>query len=191
MGNYIPNGFSQVSLLWQLGGDPETVVCTFGMTGDMTQPKLVEICDHFQAAWQPADLSNKWTFNGARSTTGPSGEGEMYEEPRTVPGTMVTAILPSNCAIGIRKSTAVGGRVGKGRWYWPAGYLPEGNVDELGIISTTARGILQGKASAFVTNMKQDGPIVLLHSDPARAPTPVNSVTIVPKIFSTPHRMGR
>jgi hypothetical protein len=191
MANFIPSGYSQVAFKWSLLGDPQPIVCTFGMSGEVTGPDLENICDDWLAVFPATTMSSSYTFMGASSTTGPSGSGEQYDAARSVIGSVGTSPPASNSALGVRKNTSRGGRKGKGRWFLPAGYLVESDIDALGNISAAVVNGLQTKINTFGNTIVSDGPMVLLHADPSESPTPVNSMTVVRKIYSTPNRMGR
>lgn len=193
----IPTGFMQLVYSWNLTGDPEPMVCTMGYdvsagTGDMNA-FLDARRTAYTTAWGAAGRLNVYALAKLTAYVGMGGTSPVvYEKTYAEVGTMVGHPPPSNCAVLVRKNTALGGRRGRGRMYLPPFMLAEGSVDPNGNLdSAFVTGNTQNCTTAFVTNMN---PVLFHNSDgvtPAPAPTPITSVAVQSKIATQRRRMRR
>jgi hypothetical protein len=120
----------------------------------------------------------------------------------TIPrnGTAATTMFPPNVAVLIKKRTALGGRRGRGRMYFPW-FLGEGDADERGSISAAVQANLSAACENFrlaiaaASGAVPGTPMVLLHSTaplgPAVAPTPVIALVVDPLVATQRRRLGR
>lgn len=196
----IPNGFALARLIWTAAGDPEPMISTIGLelTPGPTTPFVLAsaIRTAWTGAWAPASLSNSYTFKGVSVTMGPQpGTGPTADSLIDSIGTSVSAMLPSNCAILIRKVTALGGRENRGRMFLPAGYLAEGSVDQNGVIAGATVTSMQAQMNAFqaavIGSPLFDNTVVLHGTASASAPTVITDLTVQSKIATQRRRMRR
>ena len=199
MAALIPLGFAQVNLRWTLTGDLEEMVSTIGITLDGTSetPEAVaqSVATYWLAAWPAASLSNAYQFVGATAYVGqdggPPASGEYLINSS---GGSSSAKLPNNCAVLVRKNTGTGGRRNRGRMYLPAGYIDEGQVDNLGVINGAVVTSMQSQMNAFRTALAGSGEVgvpVILHSELPSTPTVVTSFSVQTRIATQRKRLRR
>lgn len=84
-----------------------------------------------------------------------------------------TSVTP-NVAIVVNKNTGLAGRQYRGKFSMPAGYLPESEVNEAGIIDSTYVSSLQANADQTLAAMTTNAvPMYILHDAPLVGSTPV------------------
>jgi hypothetical protein len=185
----IPDGFAQAIWRWSLSGDPETMVSTIGLETPVTgQIVAEEFADVWLSEFPAGNMAVGWTFRGAEVRFGqPSGPPLVYDAFRSVAGSGGGASLPSNCALLVKKRTALGGRQGRGRMYVPMTSVGEGGVDPNGMIDSATVTALQ----AAWTNIYNQLDAVLLHdsSGPVTLPTPITSLGVDSRIATQRRRM--
>lgn len=194
MGVQVPIGFGQASMRWSLSGDPDVQVVTFGVDAlDFLDPSNVPV--RINTAAQSAGLvtaagmQSGWAFLGTWVDWQTPTGFIRYEENLNVLGTQVAPGLPSNCALLVRKLTALGGRKNKGRFYFPSCYLFEANVDQRGVIAGTQLTALQTAFSNFHASLiLNDVQPVLLHDGP-EVPTNITQLAVQPTIATQRRRM--
>lgn len=129
------------------------------------------------------------------------GDGPLVEFTYNEPGGRSGSAAPANLATLVRKVTASGGRRGRGRFYWPA-LVMDGEVDELGLLSSTLVDDLQGAFNlAHASLMSGLGgspiptpPVVLHDSEGAGiepVPTPITSFSVQQLAGTQRRRMRR
>lgn len=225
MATLIPPGMWLAKLRWRLIGDSEEMISTIGVRGNEPGDREPnDVAHSIFAAWAGAfetDVLNvQWSFVGVDVVGGfeasdPPVQGEggpvgTYNE--TLAGAMGAAVLPNNCALLVKKQTAVGGRRNHGRMFIPAGYVGEAEVDGTGLISAGNQTFFQDHVNQFYENLRDStgtpGPTftsywpVLFHSDardpdgnviPNTAPPPTDITALVadPRIATQRQRMRR
>lgn len=182
----IPPGYMQVSYRWQALGDANPYISTIGVDHDgAPQTVLNTIVTSYIGLWPAGDTFTQFTFLGCIAQVGQDGGPPVtIEANAAVVGTFSGAPLPSNCAILIRKSTALGGRRGRGRMYWPSVIFSEANADHNGMLAA-------GVISAYNTKLNTHRSVanfVLLHHD-ATIPTPITALTCQPQLATQRRRM--
>lgn len=203
----VPAGYWHCKLRWRLNGDLEEVVCTIGVTGNSPGDRdIVEVAhavyNAWEGAWPQADLANVWGLVGCDATEGSaSGDGVVGSWDEVTQGTATWACTPSNCALLIKKRTALGGRPNVGRMFLPAGYLYEEDIDPLGMIGGGSHTSQQANANQFYENLIDsttavgqpiaDFQPVLFHNDASREPTPITSFAVDRLIATQRQRMRR
>jgi len=179
MGVNIPVGFGQFTWPVRLIGDLEEMVFTVGFVdGDDTDaPNDVANSISNALLAQPifaaSSISNQYSMGPGRVTVNRAlgtfeGVGSVS---RT--GTASLTTLPHNCAILVRKNTALGGRRGKGRIYLPPWMIAESNITPAGVIFQTGVDSVTldfetWRAQLSALNLQA----VLLHGDSPNSATP-------------------
>jgi hypothetical protein len=165
----IPAGYAQVAFLFEYLEGAEPAITTIGMdfrTIASTQAGAVDAC---ASAWVTEVLpnqSNVIRFLGCSARIGVTGgEPVTVLEPRSEQGSSTEAFVPRNTGVLWKKSTARGGRRGRGRMYVP-GSLTEPGVDQAGNLAPT---VFAGW-STIAQNLRTallgiGGGPVLLHDD--------------------------
>lgn len=205
----IPPGFAQIALVFRLAGDAEPMVTTFGVDLDPTDTNASEALRRISIVWQTVPalstvMSNQYRLINLRAAIGQDGGPPVQAElAADIPGGATSAPLPQNCAILVRKRSALAGREGRGRMYIPG--HPETQVDAAGVLDSTANADLSLRWPQFLTRLAappgaENGntlpcPMVLLHTSPQLGltppPTPVTSLTHDSRIATQRRRLRR
>lgn len=169
----IPPGYGQITIVIKRTGDLDPYNCTLGVkikTGTSPLAQLNKWVPLVKTPMQ-GNLGASDTLDRIDLAYESAGEIARVTVPVNGAGVLAsTTMLPQNCAALIQKSSGQGGRAGRGRMYWPA--LGEGDVDSIGVLSSTAITRLLGITSAFDSALTSE-PLtfesyVILHA----APTP-------------------
>jgi hypothetical protein len=197
MGVVIPLGFGIVRLRFTLGSLPDEMVVTFGYVGDVgadAQQDAVDVNTIFKAAGKPgatAERSTAYTYRGVSTTrmltTGPA----LGQVDEAVVGTKSAACLPPNCAMLVKKVTARGGRMGRGRMYVPPFMLAESDINDSGAVDIPDLGGQVALWNAFYTALAASDVVpALLHSD-GSTPDEITAFTFQGQIATQRRRLRR
>lgn len=179
----IPDGYAQVNLKFGGAAAPTGAEMTFGVdvTGFTGDP--LDAATAVANAWNVEDMPEQQVdgieLQGVLVKFGPNATGPSAELGVSIPGTVSQDGSPPMVSALISKTTAFGGRAGRGRMFMPG--VPEQSVNEAGALGDTYVGNLQGAATAFAANMVlADLPPVLLHAEgsPISTPTPVTNFVV-------------
>lgn len=194
-----PPGFSNCSYEFTQSGLTRPAYITFGVDSTDTDPSM--IATQLYAAWSSAGsmksiMDSSATLTGIRVSAGTDGAADLVYLLRTSDpgGGSVSQALPPNCAVLVHKTSARGGRRGRGRIYLPW-VANESVVDEAGILAPANVTTLQTAMTAWKVALATSGnPMVLLH-DPGKtsipAPDPVTSLLVDRLIATQRRRLGR
>lgn len=216
MGVEIPPGYGQATLIFQCDGVPSPMNVTFGyefagQEGDGRKPDVQAAAIRTAAvaanSFLPAaEFSSEYVFMGVDVNT-MDGTGEGVGTSRfSLRGSIVgSSPLPPNCAILVKKNTAIGGRKFKGRMYLPPMFWGEGEVSASGYnAQSSVYNDLQARLATFIQLLGTAGyPMMLLHSIPGSGgefgggdfpgdpppPTLVTSLTVQPQIATQRRRL--
>lgn len=198
----IPIGFAQVTYVMQQAGDTDPYNCTIGIDASLSSASNEDILGQCAAAWVLnilAGQSTGITLTSVRGTFGTDGvDPILVDWPSGAQGPNTQGMLPQNCALLVRKNTLLGGRRNRGRMFVP-GILPDGQVDNVGVIGTSVVNGLQVQFNNFLEDLRGEGeagdePIrpVILHNFKAGAPldpTPITSLTVQSVIATQRRRL--
>jgi hypothetical protein len=107
----------------------------------------------------------------------------------TIQGTSSGTAVPPQVAVLIRKTTSMAGRWNRGRMYIPG--VNSASLGEDGTLEGSALANWQNAANGFLQACSSTGlDLVILHNDPARTPTPVESL-VVQSLSATQRRRLR
>jgi hypothetical protein len=174
----IPTGFGLVSFIHDGPIVGKVAVCTLGVQFDFADPQtVVNACS---AAWIAQILNvvdNSWALRRTDMRVGlTGGVGPTVENGTAAAGLQTGSASPPNCALLIKKLSALGGRANRGRMYVPG--LPEAVVDEAGSIDSTFRASAQTRFNNFAAALATaTADPVILHDGPAD-PTPITAFTV-------------
>lgn len=199
MGVLIPPGFGNLTFVMTHVGDSEPMMTAIGVDPAGTSLDGPGIAQSAYALWaaqwltqQPGNL----VLEEVRYSVGQDGTDPLtYVYQGTDNGNGGSAYLPQNCALLVKKQTALGGRRGRGRMYIPY-LLTENYVDPVGNIDPTYVGGLQDIADDFYDGLvSADLQPVLLH-DPGGfgvepPPTPILQLSVDNKIATQRRRLRR
>jgi hypothetical protein len=206
-------GFAEHSVFMQAVNDPEPYNVVFGTTAGVEGATAKDYAERIKSVWEGtimAICSNHISVTKVRTRLGQQpGTPPIIMETTTAPvaGALATSPLPQNCAALVKKQTGFGGRQFTGRMYLP-GVLPEGDVDQLGVINATRRGFIQDKVNLLLQVLDDDPPgpvmgLMLLHSnrrDPvtgeeipntAPVPTAITGLTVQTVIATQRRRLRK
>lgn len=191
----VPTGFGQASLIFNVTGRPQNVVTTIGFeVGGGTPAEQAEL---IRAAWGGTGKLFKgdtmkvgWTFVGvAVSIAGIGPDPVLAQSFIPEVGSQAGEALPSNCAFLVRKTTARGGRKGRGRMYLPPTRVGEESVSITGVhLASTITATNSGLAASLAAMDTAGVPAMLLHED-GSAPDAITSLTLQSVIATQRRRM--
>lgn len=192
----IPVNYGQVNLIF--GGDalPTGAQVTLGFqnVADEDSPTVIasqigvvlEGCtDIWAATW------NEVTLTSLLVKLGPNATGPSAQVANVKVGTYSSSDGIPAASYLVQKTTAMGGRQGKGRMYWPG--VPLQDVNEAGVIVPSLRTALQtGMTELFVEMNAAGYPLVLLrHEDsPIQTPEVLTNLS-VQSVIATQRRRQR
>lgn len=193
-----PPGFANVSLQLTLTGYNRPAYVTFGCDPTSTDGAIVgaAILTAYQAAGSLRTIcDNAVTLTQIRVSMGTDGTADIPTVlPTSVAGTNTITSNPASVAALLRKNTALGGRRGRGRMFFPW-CIDDAMVDERGAINSAVVTTLTNAGTAFVGALTTGNcSMFLLHragQTPTAAPTQVTSMTCDPIIGSQRRRLGR
>ena len=173
----IPVGYGQANLKFGGAGYPSGAECTWGFKNDAASSASV-LADLIGTMWDDSLQSmtpDAVTLDSVLVKLGPNATGEFAEVAVAIAGTDDAGdVVPNMCAL-VRKNTALGGRRGRGRLYWPIG---EATVGDGGALSGTYVTNSTTNWNLFLTSLATNEiPMYLLHNASLPAPTAVNSMS--------------
>ena len=197
----IPPGFADIALELRAQGDPDPWYVTFGVDISESGGDVEEIAAGMLSAWEPVmgAISTIVNCTGVKLAIGQDGDPPVRAFITPVGGMnggQSAQVLPQNCALLVRKNTAIGGRRAKGRFFVPA-CLTEAEVDNIGAISNGLMASLSNPLGTFFESLEDatpPTPMVVLHNDegvsPIIDPTLVTSLSL-DNVISTQRRRLR
>jgi hypothetical protein len=155
-----------------------------------------DIVDGAFLAWSGSDLRDHTTaatsLEKVEGHFGTIGDGDLIVESTNAPidGGFSSECCPSNCAVLVRKLSALGGRKNRGRLFYPD--VPKTHVNQNGIMDSSWTSQLQSDFEDFFTAVSdvtglEDG--VLFHSDELDAPTELIGLKVQRQIATQRRRM--
>jgi hypothetical protein len=185
----IPPGFAQAAWRFSLAGDAEVMVTTIGLevAPQTNQQAADEFADLWLSQFPAGNMALEWKYLGAVLRVGTGGAPVIVEAPRNVSGTGAGQSPPSNCALLVKKRTALGGRSGRGRMFVPVTSVGEGGISPTGQIESSIVAALQGAWTAMFGEMS----FFLFHdaASPVLSPTAITSLLVDPKLATQRRRM--
>lgn len=169
----IPEGFAQITLPLRHVSQSREAVVTFGVEWAGVIGASQE-CDDIFASWVQfiGPFIDEGVIQGpVRASVGTSsGENVSVAGNTTFVASGISAKMPSNVALLVRKLSSRGGRRGRGRMYVPW-LLTDTEVDDVGNVLPASRTNLQTAFNNFLTDLAAASPtgpfapMYLLHSD--------------------------
>lgn len=189
------NGYT-CAMHWTNSGDAEPMISTFGVKDNSPGRTPDTVANLIATAIDNGDITAGeimcvgWTYTGFTLTQTLAAGDLVVERPATVDGDNAVSGLPSNCALLIKKLTASGGRRNRGRFYFPAAYLPEATVSSNGDLDNTLVANYQARFDNFLTELSgADLPMVVWHELAPLTGTVVTTLTVQSKIATQRRRM--
>lgn len=199
-----PPGFATCSYELKHSLMTRSAFLTFGVDPTETDPAAV--ASLLRAAFAASGslfsiLDANVTLQNTRVSLGTDGAEDIVgSDPTTVACTLTLVSTPPNCAVLAHKTTARGGRRGRGRMYLPwvvaGNNVSEAGALQAGDITRIQNGITAWRVAVGATA----GPLVLLHRNSGPAvqpptvpgpPNPILNMIVDPLIATQRRRLGR
>lgn len=189
----IPPGYAEVVSEFTIAGDGGPAIVAFGVSVDLiTDP--TELAEQIGPVWDTTpglllSMSSTVALREVRVTVGQDGGPDTIGSAsfNLVGQNSANAATPQVAYL-LRKQTGFGGRAYRGRMFIPG--VVEGNVDDSGLLDTSFRTAFQSAADTFLDALDGQGnPMVLLHTSPLIAPTPVISLVADAKVATQRRRL--
>lgn len=203
----IPPGYGLAKLRWQLLDDPEEMISTIGFQvgDDFSGPfeQAQGIYNKWLTSFTAGMYSSAYTFVGVSVSIGQDGDPLVSEFTQPIVGSANWEVVPQNCAILVRKVTALGGKRGTGRMFLPPAFAPDNAVSHHGFLSNAQQAAIQEGLDNFRDQMavgpSEEGtgnqPPVLLHNSEAGAepvpPTTILRLACQPQVATQRQRLRR
>jgi hypothetical protein len=191
----IPVGFAQVNFLYTGPGVPTGAQWTLGINLEGSAETPTDIANECLAHYETADFdavtASGTDLTGILVKFGPDATGPSSQIGVSVGG---AGAAGGGAAISwlCRKLTAVGGRAGRGRTYFPG--VPESSVEEGGTLNTGQLALMQNSWDLFYTAMAGGtfSP-VLLHGEgsPLSAPNLITEFVVDSRVATQRRRQRR
>jgi len=117
----------------------------------------------------------------------------IYEAPDSVAGTNTGPPLPQNTAFLLRKRSALGGRRGRGRMYWPPAFLGEDSISSVGLMGEAQRSAIEGRMIVATAAPAGTGRVILHAPEVGAptAPTPITALSLDALVATQRRRLRR
>jgi len=190
---HIPSGWGQVNLKWGGTAYPTGAECTFGIAqGSISDPASVAstiagIIDTRLSDRIPTTV----TLESILVKFGPNDTGPFDDFGVGAAGTGSSGDVNPNMAILIRKVTGFGGRIGRGRMYWP---VAEDQVAQAGVLKTSPDQVAAMNAAMadFLSDMSDaDIALALLHTATTPDPYVITGLSTQPTTATQRRRLRR
>lgn len=181
---FIPVGYSQANLLFTGDGLPRGAEVAIGLDNRGSDFDPAAIAAIVAAAWGDnlqEPTNTHVTLHGVLVKNGPNATGPFAELDVDLAGTNTTGDFNPAVSVLVRKTTALGGRHGRGRSYWPMA----GEVDTQtgGLLSSAFVTGVTPSLSSFLSDLSTNGtPMVLLHGSAIPTPTAVTGLVVESRI---------
>jgi hypothetical protein len=202
----LPEGYYQAALFFTGNNCPTGAAITFAGEDSGGSDAPTSIATQIKDLWATtidAQTNSEVTLASIRVKKGPMEDGPFATVTVANAGGLAGAPSAPQCALLVRKNSAIGGKSGSGRMYVPG--IRESTVLSSGLLEPTELGALQTAWTAFynglVTNLT---PMALAHNYgeyvnskgetvvvPPRVPTPVTSLTCDARVATQRRRNRR
>lgn len=191
-------GFAAISVEIRNVAMTRPAFVTFGVDPTSTTPTNVAadvVAAITSAGSLQSRIDSQATISSVRVSMGTDGTVDMVGiSAVSLAGGYSATTLPPNCACLVHKTTARGGRRGRGRLFIPW-CISNSMVSENGTIDSTTKGTLQTSMTTFLTALQTNNvPMVVLHDPGQTPPGPpdvVTALTVDPIISTQRRRLGR
>lgn len=193
----LPSGIGQAFVRWSVTGDNEVMVSTFhyDASANLGTPNTsaTSIKNRFNTFHAAADINGGYTFLGVRVLQGIGGGlEEQGTADQAVVGTFGSSPLPNNCALLIHKRTALPGRKGQGRMYYPpAPFVNEANIDAVGTVAGASVTAINTKLVTLLAGLVTDNTDMLVVDAAGVSAGAVTVLTLDPRIATQRRRLRK
>jgi len=186
----IPDGFGQAVATFSFtGGQSNPLAMVFGYSNTTAQTAANAADDIFgrvATAFGGVVFTDQVILQSIAVLQNPGSETGLFVG--TAPGGSAgLSAPPSVCAL-VHKTTTLGGRVGRGRMYWPS--VDTGDINEAGVWNGASLDVLQTAMDALRTGLITDAfAMHLLHNSLVIPPTPVSALVADPVVATQRRRL--
>lgn len=177
----IPDEYGQVNLGFNWFTTQLRAEVVFGISRADLSNNVETVAGLVEEAYLDGDMrgvsSHFITLDNIHVKFGPNDTGPSFDLPVSHESTASGQGATPNTALLVKKNTAVGGRRGRGRMYWPG--IEEGVIDAYGNIDPTARDTFQDDFTNFLESLSGSSiPMVVLHAQSGFTPHLVSSLAV-------------
>ena len=195
MGVEIPAGFGMVLHSYRLTASAKIQAITYGFSPAAGETPA-QMATFLHNAWSAnvggdSFIDSDYTFEPTEIRFNDPVDGIQVAIAGTASvGLLAGERLPPNCAVLVRKITAIGGHAFRGRIYLPPCFISEGNINEAGILNAADRTVVQDRINTWegIVVTGSYG-LILLHSSVLVAPTPITSWIVDSQIATQRRRL--
>lgn len=191
----IPVNYANTRYIFQVTGLVESmgfsIACGLPAGGDAGS-----IANSMSTAWETTSIGSNAQWNdeflyvGTQTTLMTASGPIVANFNANNQGTGAADSCPVNCTVLVSKVTPLGGRKNRGRFNIPSGKVEEAGISAAGFILPATVTALQNQCNEFYAALVTLGvPPVLLHSDPADAPTDIDAFLVSSQISTQRRRM--
>lgn len=164
----IPDGKAQANLIFTGAALPTHAEVTFGIDVSSFAGEPADAAAQIATDWSSAGMDAAYvgdvTLNEVRVKFGPNDTGPFGSVFPGIDGSAANPAVPANTSLLVNKQTAMGGRVGRGRFYLPG--VPSNQIDADGQVHSGFLGTIAGHLSDFLSKLGTDDlAMVLLHGE--------------------------
>ena len=192
----IPVGYAQANLRFTGSAMPTGAEITLGLDVSSYVGTPDSVAALLASQWNVDNVDARMTLYLAltevRVKYGPVATGPTGVWTGSIPGTQSGDSAPPNTAALVRKLTDLGGRAGRGRFFFPG--VSEANAGGGGTLDPTEATNLEDALNDWgVALTAADLQPVLLHSEssPVSTPTPVNAFSVDGLLATQRRRLRR
>lgn len=191
----IPVGYAQVNFMFDGAALPSGAEMTLGYDIGSGSSTPLELAEAVRDAWNSSDIDQYYvpavTMRTVLAKFGPTETGPSAEAEANAVGTADGEGEAPQVAALVRKHTALGGRAGRGRMYFPG--MPQAQVAQNGGMSDLWITGIATQLNAIVAQVALGGDVpVLLHGagSPISLPTPITTFSVAARC-ATQRRRNR
>lgn len=206
----LPLGYSQVTLMIRNAASPRSAMISYVVQqaggSELMSVTATGEANAFTAAGSLKSVMDSgatlWNIHIREGSSAASTNSDDF--PQGIVGSTGLTGTPPNCSLLVRKKTALPGRHGRGRFFFPF-MLAATTVDEAGIIAGATLTTLQTAFNTWYGQHTTSGRgMLLFHPDreaggaappgtiiAGAAPTPILDLQCMPLIGSQRRRLGR
>jgi hypothetical protein len=194
----IPPGFANAHYRFAFAGSSHQFSFAIAYAATDVIDPLTDVVDlsvafSDAAGYGMGSVYNAWTFHGVHLIVGQDGPDLVGDFDPALPGTGGSGTFnPPNTSMLVKKTTLLVGKKYRGRAYVPLISLVEADVDNVGMIDSTVRGVIQGGWNDFITKIGTDVAnferFVLLHEG-LTAPTTIETWTVENQVATQRRRL--
>jgi hypothetical protein len=192
----IPDGFAQANFMWGGSSYPTGAETTLGIDLGASPLDPVGLGAALADAYDASDLRTiqvtTCSLLSIHVKFGPVATGPDADFAHAVAGSIGSSGMAPNTALLVQKLTSIGGRQGKGRWYWPG--ITESDVSVGGVVDGAYVAAAQSCFNDFFDAILDAGVLpVLLHGAdaPITVPYPITSFAVKAVAATQRRRMRR